>query len=160
MIDQSRLIVLNDEQCAVLGPLVDVCRPRGKTEPVALREHFYLVITAGGADSIPLLMQSLGRAMSRMLTGCTAARGRCGRGGTNRPSSTARGMYSSSIAKSNPTQSALIWFPGPKTIPGRATGTTPWRSRTRCFVITRPTRHSAPPSPPAEPHIANCSAPV
>ena len=53
MIDQSRLIVLNDEQCAVLGPLVDVCRPRGKTEPVALREHFYLVITAGGAELDP-----------------------------------------------------------------------------------------------------------
>ena len=38
MTEQSRLVVLSDEQWAVLGPLIDECRPRGKTEPVALRE--------------------------------------------------------------------------------------------------------------------------
>ena len=36
MTEQSRLVVLSDEQWAVLGPLIDECRPRGKTEPVAL----------------------------------------------------------------------------------------------------------------------------
>lgn len=98
--------------------------------------------------------------MSRMSTGSTAARGRCEKGGTNRPSSTARAMCSPVIATSNPTRSALIWSPGPKTIPGRTTGTTPWGPKTHCFVSTRPTRHLAPPSPPAGPHIANCSAPA
>jgi hypothetical protein len=32
MTEQSRTVVLNDDQWAVLGPLIDECRPRGKTE--------------------------------------------------------------------------------------------------------------------------------
>ena len=68
--------------------------------------------------------------MSRMSTGSTAAWGDCGRGGTNRPSSTARAMCSPAIATSNPTRSALIWSPGQKTIAGRSTGTTPWGPKT------------------------------
>src|SRR3954466_9745241 len=44
MTDQSRLIVLSDEQWAVLGPLIDECRPRGKTEPVALRETIEAIV--------------------------------------------------------------------------------------------------------------------
>jgi hypothetical protein len=39
MMEQSRLVVLNDKQWAVLGPLIDECQPRGETEPVALREE-------------------------------------------------------------------------------------------------------------------------
>jgi hypothetical protein len=39
MAEQSRLVVLNDEQWAVLGPLIDECRPRVTTEPVAVREE-------------------------------------------------------------------------------------------------------------------------
>ena len=30
MMEQSRLVVLNDEQWAVLGPLIDECRPQGR----------------------------------------------------------------------------------------------------------------------------------
>src|SRR3954468_24153339 len=44
MTDQSRLIVLSDEQWAVLKPLIDECRPRGKTEPVALRETVEAIV--------------------------------------------------------------------------------------------------------------------
>src|SRR6187551_3288974 len=44
MTEQSRLIVLSDEQWAVLGPLIDECRPRGKTEPVALRETIEAIV--------------------------------------------------------------------------------------------------------------------
>ena len=44
MTEQSRLIVLNDDQWAVLGPLIDECRPRGKTEPVALRETIEAIV--------------------------------------------------------------------------------------------------------------------
>jgi transposase len=44
MTEQSRLVVLNDEQWAVLGPLIDECRPRGKTEPVALRETIEAIV--------------------------------------------------------------------------------------------------------------------
>src|SRR3954464_8663725 len=44
MTEQSRLIVLSDEQWAVLGPLIDECRPRGKTEPVALRETVEAIV--------------------------------------------------------------------------------------------------------------------
>src|SRR3954452_15052854 len=70
MTEQSRLIVLSDEQWAVLGPLIDECRPRGKTEPVALRETIEAIVwrhqngakwrsvppdlVAGGADLHPL----------------------------------------------------------------------------------------------------------
>src|SRR4051812_11261234 len=36
--EQSRTIVLNDGQWAVLGPLIDECRPWGRTEPAALHE--------------------------------------------------------------------------------------------------------------------------
>ena len=68
MTEQSRLVVLNDEQWAVLGPLIDECR--GKTEPVALRETVEAIVwrhqngakwrsvpsdlVAGGADLHPL----------------------------------------------------------------------------------------------------------
>jgi transposase len=38
MTEKSRLVVLSDDQWAVLEALIDECRPRGKTEPVALRE--------------------------------------------------------------------------------------------------------------------------
>ena len=38
MTAKNRRVVLNDEQWAVLGPLIDECRPQGRTEPVALRE--------------------------------------------------------------------------------------------------------------------------
>src|SRR5690349_2925510 len=41
---KNRLVVLNDEQWAVLKPLVDECRPQGKTEPVALRETIEAII--------------------------------------------------------------------------------------------------------------------
>ena len=44
MTEQSRLVVLSDEQWAVLGPLIDECRPRGKTEPVALRETIEAIV--------------------------------------------------------------------------------------------------------------------
>ena len=44
MTEQSRLVVLNDDQWAVLGPLIDECRPRGKTEPVALRETIEAIV--------------------------------------------------------------------------------------------------------------------
>jgi transposase len=44
MTEQSRLVVLNDEQWAVLGPLIDECRPRGKTEPIALRETVEAIV--------------------------------------------------------------------------------------------------------------------
>src|SRR3954454_12218380 len=44
MTDQSRTIVLSDDQWAVLGPLIDECRPRGKTEPVALRETIEAIV--------------------------------------------------------------------------------------------------------------------
>src|SRR3954464_4913471 len=44
MTEQSRTIVLNDDQWAVLGPLIDECRPRGKTEPVALRETIEAIV--------------------------------------------------------------------------------------------------------------------
>src|SRR3712207_7522691 len=44
MAEQSRLVVLNDEQWAVLEPLIDECRPRGKTEPVALRETIEAIV--------------------------------------------------------------------------------------------------------------------
>jgi transposase len=44
MTEQSRLVVLNDEQWAVLGPLIDECRPHGKTEPVALRETVEAIV--------------------------------------------------------------------------------------------------------------------
>ena len=49
MTEQSRTIVLNDDQWAVLGPLIDECRPRGKTEPVALRETIEAVRTIKAA---------------------------------------------------------------------------------------------------------------
>jgi transposase len=41
---KNRLVVLNDEQWAVLEPLVDECRPQGKTEPVALRKTIEAII--------------------------------------------------------------------------------------------------------------------
>jgi hypothetical protein len=44
MTEQSRTIVLSDDQWAVLGPLIDECRPRGKTEPVALRETVEAIV--------------------------------------------------------------------------------------------------------------------
>src|SRR3954454_8460806 len=44
MTEQSRTVVLNDDQWAVLGPLIDECRPRGKTEPVALRETIEAIV--------------------------------------------------------------------------------------------------------------------
>jgi transposase len=44
MTEQSRTIVLSDDQWAVLGPLIDECRPRGKTEPVALRETIEAIV--------------------------------------------------------------------------------------------------------------------
>ena len=44
MTEQSRTIVLNDDQWAVLRPLIDECRPRGKTEPVALRETVEAIV--------------------------------------------------------------------------------------------------------------------
>jgi transposase len=44
MTEQSRLVVLSDEQWAVLGPLIDECRPRGKTKPVALRETVEAIV--------------------------------------------------------------------------------------------------------------------
>src|SRR3954471_9400711 len=44
MTEQSRTIVLNDDQWAVLKPLIDECRPRGKTEPVALRETIEAIV--------------------------------------------------------------------------------------------------------------------
>jgi len=37
-------VVLNDEQWAVLKPLIDECRPRGRTEPVALRETIEAIV--------------------------------------------------------------------------------------------------------------------
>src|ERR671910_805322 len=72
MTEQSRTIVLSDDQWAVLGPLIDECR--GKTEPVALRETVEAIVwrhqtewcevaqravrsgalVAGGADLHPL----------------------------------------------------------------------------------------------------------
>ena len=42
MTEQSRTIVLSDDQWAVLGPLIDECR--GKTEPVALRETVEAIV--------------------------------------------------------------------------------------------------------------------
>jgi len=44
MTEQSRTIVLSDDQWAVLGPLIDEIRPRGKTEPVALRETVEAIV--------------------------------------------------------------------------------------------------------------------
>src|SRR4051794_2422275 len=44
MTEQSRTVVLNDDQWGVLGPLIDECRPRGKTEPVALRETIEAIV--------------------------------------------------------------------------------------------------------------------
>jgi transposase len=44
MTEQNRTVVLNDDQWAVLGPLIDECRPRGKTEPVALRETIEAIV--------------------------------------------------------------------------------------------------------------------
>src|SRR3954468_1849429 len=44
MTEQSRNVVLNDDQWAVRGPLIDECRPRGKTEPVALRETIEAIV--------------------------------------------------------------------------------------------------------------------
>src|SRR5687768_16383933 len=44
MTEQNRTMVLNDDQWAVLGPLIDECRPRGKTEPVALRETIEAIV--------------------------------------------------------------------------------------------------------------------
>jgi transposase len=44
MSEKSRLIVPNDEQWAVLEPLIDEDRRRGKTEPVALRETIEAII--------------------------------------------------------------------------------------------------------------------
>ena len=44
MTEQNRTVVLNDDQWAVLGPLIDECRPRSKTEPVALRETIEAIV--------------------------------------------------------------------------------------------------------------------
>src|SRR3954467_1342385 len=44
MTEKSRLVVLNDAQWAVLAPLIDECRPRGKTEPVALRQTIEAIV--------------------------------------------------------------------------------------------------------------------
>ena len=44
MNEKSRLVVLDDDQWAVLGPLIDECRPRGKTEPVALRDTIEAIV--------------------------------------------------------------------------------------------------------------------
>jgi transposase len=44
MTGKPRRVVLNDEQWAVLEPLIDECRPRGRTEPVALRETIEAIV--------------------------------------------------------------------------------------------------------------------
>src|SRR3954451_16505415 len=89
MTERSRLIVLSDEQWAVLGPLIDECRPRGKTEPVALRETIEAIVwrhqngakwrsvppdlVAGGADLHPL--EPSGRLGTASRTGTGTRRG-------------------------------------------------------------------------------------
>jgi transposase len=44
MNEKNRLVVLDDDQWAVLGPLIDECRPRDKTEPVALCETIEAIV--------------------------------------------------------------------------------------------------------------------
>src|SRR3954466_15370074 len=90
---------------------------------VLMTNHFHLVITAGGAESIPRLMQSLGR---RYVSYVNREYGRTGTLWEGRYKSTIRAMCSSAIAMWNPTRSARSWFPGLKTTRGRAIATTPW----------------------------------
>ena len=44
MTEERRLVVLSDEQWAVLGPLIEECRPRGKTPLHALRRTIEVII--------------------------------------------------------------------------------------------------------------------
>jgi transposase len=44
MTEKSRLVVVSDEQWAVLEPLIEACRPRGKTEPLDLGQTIEAII--------------------------------------------------------------------------------------------------------------------
>lgn len=44
MIKKSRLVVLSDEQWAVLEPLIEDCRPKGKTQPQHLRRTIEAIV--------------------------------------------------------------------------------------------------------------------
>jgi transposase len=44
MTEASRLVVVSDEEWAVLEPLIEACRPRGKTQPVDLRQTVEAII--------------------------------------------------------------------------------------------------------------------
>lgn len=44
MSEKSRLVVPNDDQWAVCGPLIDECRPRDNTDLVSLRETSEAII--------------------------------------------------------------------------------------------------------------------
>ena len=127
---------------------------------VLMTNHFHLVITAGEADSIPRLMQSLGR---RYVSHVNREYGRTG--------TLWEGRYKSTILDSesyvlvchrygNRTRSARSWFHDPKTTPGRAIATTAWVAKIHCFVSMRPTKRWGRPWPRAGLHIVNCSAQV
>jgi transposase len=44
MIDRNRLVVLTDDQWAVLEPFIEACRPRGKTPPHDLRRTIEAIV--------------------------------------------------------------------------------------------------------------------
>jgi transposase len=44
MIEKNRLVVVSDEHWAVLEPLIEACRPRGKTEPLDLRQTIEAIV--------------------------------------------------------------------------------------------------------------------
>ncbi len=127
---------------------------------VLMTNHFHLMIIAGGANSIPHLMQSLGR---RYVSHVNREYRRTG--------TLWEGRYESTILDSE--SYVLVCHRYVEPNPVRAGSGFPARRLSLVELPAqrpgdqdpplrehRPTQLSAPPSPPAEPPIANCSAPV